>query len=84
MRAWWVIVCIATASSMMIVTTASAESTRAYDVQRVLELALERNPLMAGAQSVIDQNIGRRIAAGAYPNPTVSGGGGQGILKDGG
>ena len=51
----------------MIVTTASAESTRAYDVQRVLELALERNPLMAGAQSVIDQNIGRRIAAGAYP-----------------
>lgn len=68
----------------MIVTTASAESTRAYDVQRVLELALERNPLMAGAQSVIDQNIGRRIAAGAYPNPTVSGGGGQGILKDGG
>jgi cobalt-zinc-cadmium efflux system outer membrane protein len=69
---------------MMIVTTASAESTRAYDVQRVLELALERNPLMAGAQSVIDQNIGRRIAAGAYPNPTVSGGGGQGILKDGG
>ncbi len=84
MRAWWVIVCIATASSMMIVTTASAESTRAYDVQRVLELALERNPLMAGAQSVIDQNVGRRIAAGAYPNPTLSGNGGHGILKDGG
>jgi len=69
---------------MMIVTTASAESTRAYDVQRVLELALERNPLMAGAQSVIDQNVGRRIAAGAYPNPTLSGNGGHGILKDAG
>jgi cobalt-zinc-cadmium efflux system outer membrane protein len=84
MCAWWVIVCVVTASSMMMVTTTSAESTRAYDVQRVLELALERNPLMAGAQSVIDQNVGRRIAAGAYPNPTVSGNGGHGTLKDAG
>jgi outer membrane protein, heavy metal efflux system len=40
--------------------------------------------LMAGAQSVIEQNLGRRIAAGAYPNPTVSGNGGYGILKDAG
>lgn len=62
----------------------NAEPTRSYDVQRVLELALERNPLMAGAQSAIDQNVGRRIAAGAYPNPTVSGNGGHGTLKDAG
>jgi cobalt-zinc-cadmium efflux system outer membrane protein len=85
MRAWWVLVCgVASAISMMMVSAASAEPTRAYDVHRVLELALERNPLMAGAQSVIEQNLGRRIAAGAYPNPTVSGNGGYGILKDAG
>jgi outer membrane protein, heavy metal efflux system len=34
-------------------------------------LALERNPAIAGARSVIEQNEGRQIQAGAYPNPTI-------------
>ena len=42
-----------------------------FDLERIIDLALERNPTIAGAQSVIQQNEGRRIEAGAYPNPTV-------------
>ena len=42
-----------------------------FELDRIIELALERNPLIAGAQSVIAQNEGRRTEAGAYPNPTI-------------
>lgn len=43
-----------------------------YDLDRILELALERNPNIASAQSLIEQNEGRKIQAGAYPNPTIT------------
>jgi outer membrane protein, heavy metal efflux system len=86
MRAWWIIgfCVVSTVASMMPTEAQGAESVRSYDLLQVLELAVERNPVMAGAQSVIDQNVGRRIAAGAYPNPTITGNGGQGTLKDAG
>ena len=42
-----------------------------FDLDRIIDLALERNPTIAGAQSVIEQNEGRRTEAGAYPNPTI-------------
>jgi len=42
-----------------------------FELDRIIDLALERNPLIAGAQSVIAQNEGRRTEAGAYPNPTI-------------
>lgn len=86
MRAWWIIgVCVvSTVCSMMPREAQAGDSVRSYDLQRVLLLALERNPLMEGAQSVIDQNVGRRIAAGAYPNPTITGGTGYGMLRDAG
>ncbi|HSL05360.1 MAG TPA: TolC family protein [Nitrospiraceae bacterium] len=42
-----------------------------FDLDRIIELALERNPAIASARSVIEQNEGRRTEAGAYPNPTV-------------
>jgi cobalt-zinc-cadmium efflux system outer membrane protein len=42
-----------------------------FDLDRIIDLALERNPAIAGARSVIEQNEGRRIEAGAYPNPTI-------------
>jgi len=42
-----------------------------FELDRVIDLALERNPLIAGAQSVILQNEGLRTQAGAYLNPTV-------------
>ena len=62
-----------------------AEPTRpTYDLLRVIDLAVERNPVMAGAQGVIDQSTGRRVMAGAYPNPTIEGDGGRGFLRDAG
>ncbi|MBA2251410.1 MAG: TolC family protein [Nitrospirales bacterium] len=86
MRAWWIIAfcAVSTVCSMMPREAQAAESVRSYDLLRVLELALERNPLMEGAQSVIDQSVGRRIAAGAYPNPTITSGTGYGMLRDAG
>ena len=47
------------------------EQMRTFDLDRIIELALERNPAIAGAQSVIEQNEGRQVQAGAYPNPTI-------------
>ena len=47
------------------------DETRTFDLDRIIDLALERNPMIAGAQSVIEQNEGSQIQASAYPNPTV-------------
>jgi cobalt-zinc-cadmium efflux system outer membrane protein len=57
---------------------------RTYALQDIVGLAIERNPLIAGAMAVIDQSTGQRTAAGAYPNPTIHGDGGKGYLKDAG
>jgi outer membrane protein, heavy metal efflux system len=57
---------------------------RSYDLIRLIDLAVERNPVMAGARGVIDQSTGQRVTAGAYPNPTIRGEGGKGFLRDAG
>jgi outer membrane protein, heavy metal efflux system len=48
------------------------EQTSVFTLDRIIELALERNPAIAGARSVIEQNEGRRTKAGAYPNPQIT------------
>jgi outer membrane protein, heavy metal efflux system len=53
-----------------------------FELDRIIDLALERNPTIAGAHSVIQQDEGRRTQAGAYPNPTIAGGTGSGALRD--
>ena len=58
------------------------EQMPAFDLDRIIDLALERNPAILGAQSVIEQNEGRRTQAGAYPNPTIGGNTGSGALRD--
>jgi cobalt-zinc-cadmium efflux system outer membrane protein len=55
-----------------------------YALHDIIGLAIERNPLIAGAMAAIDQSTGQRTAAGAYPNPTIRGDGGRGFLKDAG
>lgn len=55
-----------------------------YTLHHVIELAMERNPVVAGAQALIDRSTGERVAAGAYPNPTFDGSGGRGFLRDAG
>ncbi|MEK7349507.1 MAG: TolC family protein [Nitrospirota bacterium] len=53
-----------------------------FDLDHIINLALERNPTIAGAQSVIEQNEGRRIEAGAYPNPTIGAQTANAALRD--
>jgi cobalt-zinc-cadmium efflux system outer membrane protein len=55
---------------------------RTFDLDRIIDLALERNPAILGAQSVIEQNEGRQVQAGAYPNPTIGAQTGNAALRD--
>ena len=58
------------------------EQTSTFTLDRIIDLALERNPAILGAKSVIEQNEGMRTQAGAYPNPTIGGQTGSGALRD--
>ncbi|HEX2055890.1 MAG TPA: TolC family protein, partial [Nitrospiraceae bacterium] len=53
-----------------------------YQIDDVIELALERNPAVKGAVGLIEQSRGIQIRAGAYPNPTIQGNTGYGRLRD--
>ena len=61
---------------------AAGESPVLYTLEGIVELALERNPVMTGAQGIIDQQRGHQTAAGAYPNPSVTGNAGYGEIRD--
>jgi cobalt-zinc-cadmium efflux system outer membrane protein len=77
------IVMVAGASGALMPSFSQAkEQTPTFDLDHIINLALERNPAIAGAQSVIQQDEGRRTQAGAYPNPTLGGGTGSGALRD--
>ena len=58
------------------------EHVSTFNLDRIIDLALERNPMIAGARSVIEQSEGMRTQAGAYPNPTIGGQTGSGVLRD--
>jgi cobalt-zinc-cadmium efflux system outer membrane protein len=76
-------VIVAGASGTLLLSFAQAkEQMPTFELDRIIDLALERNPAIAGARSVIEQNEGGQIQAGAYPNPTLSGGTGSGALRD--
>ncbi|MFZ1802850.1 MAG: TolC family protein, partial [Nitrospira sp.] len=65
------------------VATASAQSDgQLYSLDMIVDLALAKNPLVSSAEGVIEQQKGQQTAAGAYPNPTVGGAGGHGMLRD--
>jgi cobalt-zinc-cadmium efflux system outer membrane protein len=57
-------------------------SPAAYTLNAVLELALERNPAVAGAEGLIRQSRGQLMTAGSYPNPSISGTAGRGAIRD--
>jgi len=61
---------------------ATSEPHSAYTLNTVIGLALERNPTMAGAQGYVRQSRGQQVAAGAYPNPSISGTAGRGTIQD--
>ncbi|MEP6958809.1 MAG: TolC family protein [Nitrospirota bacterium] len=60
----------------------ASEPNAAYTLNTVIDLALERNPIMAGAQGYIRQSRGQQVAAGAYLNPSISGAAGRGSIRD--
>ncbi len=84
MRPW----CSAVIFSVLVIlmgSSAQAETASAsYALHDIIGLAIERNPMIAGAMANIDQSTGQRAAAGAYPNPTIRGDTGKGYLKDAG
>ena len=62
-------VMVTTSGSLMSSFAQAKEPTPTFELDRIIELALERNPAIATARSVIEQNEGGQIQAGAYPNP---------------
>ncbi len=54
----------------------------AYSLDDIVALAVERSPTLAGAEGFVKQSHGQQIAAGAYPNPSVSGTAGRGAIRD--
>jgi len=87
-RLWnWVIVLMtvmaAGASGALVPSLVQAKDPiPTFELDRIIELALERNPLIAGAQSVILQNEGLRTQAGAFLNPTVGYQTANGLIRD--
>jgi cobalt-zinc-cadmium efflux system outer membrane protein len=76
---------IFTLAAMLCTAGVHADDVRpTYALHDIIGLAIERNPLIAGAMAAIDESTGQRTAAGAYPNPTIHGDGGKGYLKDAG
>ncbi|MEQ1794715.1 MAG: TolC family protein [Nitrospira sp.] len=57
-------------------------SPQAYTLDSILDLALAKNPAVSSAEGLIDQHRGQQTAAGAYPNPTVTGYMGYGEVRD--
>ena len=65
-------------------THAAGNVPEIYTLEGIVQLALEHNPTMAGAQGFIDQQRGQQTLAGSYPNPTVTGNTGVGEIRDAG
>jgi outer membrane protein, heavy metal efflux system len=63
-------------------TAAVDAATQVYGLDSIVELALTRNPAVSSAESFIEQQRGQQTAAGAYPNPTVTGNIGYGEIRD--
>ncbi len=65
-------------------TAAGAETPRtaAYSLPDILTLAVQHHPMLAGAEGFIKQTQGQQIAAGAYPNPSITGIAGRGAIRD--
>jgi len=53
-----------------------------YSLPDILAMALEKNPLMAESEGVIEQKEGNKISASSYPNPTLYFQSGRGTVKE--
>lgn len=77
------ILCLLVASQYFDETVLASEPDAVpYSLTEILTLALKHSPVMTGMASALEEHEGRQIAAGAYPNPTVSGAAGRGSIRD--
>lgn len=53
-----------------------------YTLGQVIQLALQHNPKMKGAEAVVEQSRSQQVTAGAYLNPTITGSAGPGSIRD--
>ena len=86
---WAILFCLSAALLVAVETetagpamAASKPDQLTYQIDDVIDLALERNPAVKGAVGLIEQSRGIQIRAGAYPNPTLEANSGYGTLKD--
>jgi cobalt-zinc-cadmium efflux system outer membrane protein len=63
-------------------SNATELSLSGYTLNQVVQLALQHNPVMSGAEAVLEQSQGQRVTAGAYLNPTISGSSGRGSIRE--
>jgi len=57
-------------------------SNHTFSLREVLELALDHNPLIPAGKATVEQHLGRRQIAQAYPNPSVNFQSGRGTVLD--
>jgi cobalt-zinc-cadmium efflux system outer membrane protein len=53
-----------------------------FSLQDILAMALEKNPLVAESEGLIEQKEGNKLSASAYPNPTLYFQSGRGKVRD--
>lgn len=61
---------------------AAESELQTYTLHSIIELALAKNPIVSSAEGNIEHHRGQQTAAGAYPNPTVTGYMGYGEVRD--
>jgi outer membrane protein, heavy metal efflux system len=62
--------------------TSESGSVHTYTLSEIIDLALDRNPMIKSAQASIEQSRGQQVTAGAYLNPTILGTAGRGSIRD--
>lgn len=75
--------CWATAAAGM-AFAAEPPAVPSYTLPDIVSLSLTRHPSVAWAEGQVDQRVGQRVSAGAYPNPLITGNGGHGQIRDAG
>lgn len=80
----WVLIvgCTVSGSQSGMAAWAGEPGTPVYSLGDILALTMEHSPALGGAKGFVKQSHGQQIAAGAYPNPSISGVAGRGAIRD--
>ncbi|MDH4187889.1 MAG: TolC family protein [Nitrospira sp.] len=60
----------------------STEAPREFNLDEIVKVALEEHPAIMDAGGIFTQQEGERLAAGAYPNPSITVQTGSGAVRD--